>query len=81
LWVTTLVLVAGFTVLAQSTFKLNGDMGMLTAITILIALLIDFLFLPPLLMLLDKSDEKQNSQNDDTIENEDSAELPVAQSN
>jgi len=81
LWVTTLVLVAGFTVLAQSTFKLNGDMGMLTAITILIALLIDFLFLPPLLMLVDKSDAKKNSQNDDTIENEDSAELPVAQSN
>jgi len=74
-------LIAGFTVLAQSTFKLNGDMGMLTAITILIALLIDFLFLPPLLMLVDKSDAKKNSQNDDTIENEDSAELPVAQSN
>ncbi|MEH6348290.1 MAG: MMPL family transporter [Bermanella sp.] len=57
LWITTLVLVAGFTVLAQSTFKLNGDMGLLTAITILIALLIDFLFLPPLLMVIDS---KQN---------------------
>ena len=54
LWITTLVLVAGFTVLAQSSFKLNGDMGLLTAITILVALLIDFLLLPPLLMLLDE---------------------------
>ncbi|WP_438463136.1 efflux RND transporter permease subunit [Marinomonas sp. PE14-40] len=54
LWITTLVLVAGFTVLAQSSFKLNGDMGLLTAITILVALLIDFLLLPPLLILMDE---------------------------
>ncbi|MDX2368011.1 MAG: MMPL family transporter [Colwellia sp.] len=54
LWVTTFVLVAGFTVLAQSSFKLNSDMGLLTAITIFVALVVDFLFLPPLLMLLDK---------------------------
>jgi hypothetical protein len=30
-------------------------MGMLLAITILVALLVDFLFLPPLLMFLDKN--------------------------
>lgn len=53
LWITTLVLVCGFMVLAQSTFKVNADMGLLTALTILIALAIDFLFLPPLLMRLD----------------------------
>jgi len=55
LWVTTFVLVAGFTVLAQSSFKMNADMGLLTALTIFVALVVDFLFLPPLLMLLDKS--------------------------
>ena len=54
LWITTLVLVAGFMVLAQSSFKINADMGLLTAVTILIALIVDFLFLPPLLMLMDK---------------------------
>ena len=54
LWVTTFVLVAGFTVLAQSSFKMNADMGFLTALTIFVALVVDFLFLPPLLMLLDK---------------------------
>jgi predicted RND superfamily exporter protein len=54
LWVTTLVLFAGFMVLAQSSFKLNADMGLLTAITIVIALIIDFFFLPPLLIMLDK---------------------------
>jgi len=55
LWITTFVLVAGFTVLAQSAFKINADMGLLTAITIFIALVVDFLFLPPLLMAIDKS--------------------------
>lgn len=55
LWVTTFVLVAGFTVLAQSSFKMNSDMGFLTALTIFVALVVDFLFLPPLLMALDKS--------------------------
>ena len=52
--VTTVVLVAGFMVLALSTFKLNSDMGLVTAITIATALIIDFLLLPPLLMALDK---------------------------
>lgn len=58
LWITTFVLVAGFMVLAQSSFKLNADMGLLTALTILIALIIDFLFLPALLMKLDKDNTK-----------------------
>jgi predicted RND superfamily exporter protein len=59
LWITTLVLVAGFMVLAQSSFKLNGDMGLLTAVTIAVALIVDFLFLPPLLMLLDGNKESK----------------------
>jgi predicted RND superfamily exporter protein len=54
LWVTSLVLIAGFMVLTQSAFKLNADMGLLTAITIGFALAADFLFLPPLLMKADK---------------------------
>lgn len=53
LWVTSFVLVAGFIVLAQSTFALNSDMGAMAAITIAIALIMDFLFLPPLLMKLE----------------------------
>ncbi|MEY8198291.1 MAG: MMPL family transporter, partial [Colwellia sp.] len=61
LWVTTFVLVAGFTVLAQSSFKINGDMGSLTALTIFVALVVDFLFLPPLLMLLDKNEVKESA--------------------
>ena len=53
LWVTSLVLVAGFIVLAQSHFALNANMGTMTAVTIAIALIMDFLFLPPLLMKLE----------------------------
>ncbi len=50
LWVTTLVLMLGFGVLALSDFELNASMGLLTAITIGLALFADFFFLPPLLM-------------------------------
>lgn len=53
LWVTSLVLVAGFIVLGQSHFALNAHMGLMTAVTIAIALLMDFLFLPALLMKLE----------------------------
>lgn len=51
---TSIVLVAGFMVLAQSHFALNSGMGLLTAIIITFALLADFFFLPPLLMKLEK---------------------------
>ncbi len=51
---TSIVLVVGFIVLAQSHFKMNSDMGMLTSIVIAFALIADFFFLPPLLMKLEK---------------------------
>jgi hypothetical protein len=50
LWVTSLVLIVGFGILAFSHFQLNAGMGMLTSITLGLALLADFLFLPPLLI-------------------------------
>ncbi|MES9907986.1 MAG: MMPL family transporter [Candidatus Thiodiazotropha sp.] len=50
LWVTTLVLMVGFGILAFSHFQLNAGMGILTAITLGLALVADFLFLPPLLI-------------------------------
>ena len=51
LWITSVVLIAGFLVLTLSDFQLNAKLGLLTAITISFALIADFLFLPPLLML------------------------------
>ncbi|EGR1593652.1 RND transporter [Vibrio parahaemolyticus] len=64
LWITTVVLVAGFSVLAMSSFRLNADMGQLSAIVIFIALIVDFLFLPTLLMLFDKKAYLQESPSD-----------------
>jgi len=55
LWITSIVLIAGFLVLSQSHFELNSGMGMMTAVTIALALVADFLFLPTLLMKLEKA--------------------------
>ncbi|HEC12109.1 MAG TPA: hypothetical protein ENI80_02505 [Acidiferrobacteraceae bacterium] len=52
--VTSIVLVAGFLVLALSSFELNAGMGLLTAIIIAFALSADFLLLPPLLIKLEE---------------------------
>jgi len=54
MWVTSVVLIAGFLVLTLSPFRMNVDMGLLTAVTIAFALAADFLFLPPLLMKVDR---------------------------
>ncbi|MFK5951203.1 MAG: MMPL family transporter [Methylococcales bacterium] len=54
LWVTSIVLVTGFMVLSFSHFTMNAEMGLMTAITIAVALFLDLLFLPPLLMSMDK---------------------------
>lgn len=54
LWVTTLALVSGFLILSLSGFTVNGQMGLLSAITISLALLLDFFFLPTLLLKLDR---------------------------
>ena len=61
LLITTTVLVIGFCVLTFSTFKMNADMGLVTAITLATALIVDFLLLPPLLMLFDKGSSKKKA--------------------
>jgi len=67
LLVTSIVLIAGFLVLALSAFKLNSGMGLLTALVIALALVADFLLLPPLLMKLEeKSNEKKKAAADIT---------------
>ncbi len=55
LWVVAAILIAGFAVLSFSTFKVNSNLGQLTAIAIAAALLADFLLLPALLMVVDRS--------------------------
>jgi predicted RND superfamily exporter protein len=58
MWVTTLALVAGFAVLTASGYNVNAQMGLLSAITISLALLLDFFFLPALLLMMDRKDIK-----------------------
>ncbi len=54
LLVTSIVLVAGFLVLAFSNFQMNSQMGVMVAMVIALALAAVFLLLPPLLMALDR---------------------------
>jgi uncharacterized protein len=51
--VTSIILVVGFGILSTSAFGMNSDMGLMTAITIGLALAIDLFTLPPLLLWLD----------------------------
>lgn len=48
MWITIVNLVAGLLVLSHAGYKMNADMGLLPAITITLALAMDFFFLPPL---------------------------------
>ena len=62
--VTTVILVAGFLVLAQSSFGVNSYMAMLTAIALLIALIADLTLLPALLIALDKDPSSHSAEAD-----------------
>ena len=60
--VTSIVLASGFAILAQSTFSFNGDMGKMSALIIVLALVADLLFLPALLIYLDKQKDVSEFQ-------------------
>ena len=60
--VNTLILAFGFGVLAFSTFRINAEMGLLTAIAIVIALAVDFLLLPSLLLVGLRKKELNNEK-------------------
>tara|TARA_B110000196_G_C20666777_1_gene439976 strand:- start:130 stop:579 length:450 start_codon:yes stop_codon:yes gene_type:complete len=61
LLVTSIILVCGFSILAFSKFANNSDFGILSAIILAFALIVDFLFLPPLLMKLDGANGNQST--------------------
>jgi predicted RND superfamily exporter protein len=52
---TTIVLCVGFMVLSLSPFQINAEMGLMSALTIALALVVDFYFLPPLLLRFDRN--------------------------
>jgi predicted RND superfamily exporter protein/outer membrane lipoprotein-sorting protein len=60
--VNTVILAAGFLVLLTSSFKINVDMGLLTALAIVFALVLDFLFLPALLLIIDRVGTREITQ-------------------
>jgi predicted RND superfamily exporter protein len=49
--VNTIILTAGFLVMTTSAFKMNVDLGLMTVLAIVFALILDFLFLPAMLLL------------------------------
>lgn len=62
LLICTLVLLIGFSILAWSPFKIIGMMGLMVAITVLVALILDFLMLPALLLWLDRDKSHSNNE-------------------
>ncbi len=81
LFVTTIVLVAGFSILMISTFKVNADMGLVTAMTISIALVLDFLLLPALLMTFDREKNPINQAHTSTGDSQDAKTIHVIEPN
>jgi predicted RND superfamily exporter protein len=59
--VTTIVLIAGFVVMSQSSFGMNSGMAKITMLIISIALILDFLLLPAILLNVGKKDGLQKS--------------------
>ena len=61
--VNSVILIIGFLVLITSSFKINADMGLLTALAIAFALVLDFLFLPALLLITDRRNKDGYGEN------------------
>lgn len=59
--ITTIILTVGFGVLAFSTFMINAQMGLLTAMAIVVALFFDLLLLPSLLLIGYRESHKERS--------------------
>jgi len=64
--VNTIILAAGFFVMTTSAFKMNVDLGLMTILSIVGALILDFLFLPALL-LLGRNKEQTEIAGDTTL--------------
>jgi hypothetical protein len=58
---TTIILIAGFFVMANSTFKINSDLGLLTMVTLTLAMLYDLIVLPAILILFDRVKTKDST--------------------
>ena len=59
---TTLVIAANFSVMATSHYYPNSSMGLLTSITVVIALLVNFLVFVPVLLFIEKRGQKSRKR-------------------
>ena len=67
--VNTFILTLGFAVMMTSSFKPNVDMGMLTVLAIVFALVLDFLFLPALLLMMDRDKTQESTVGGHAVSN------------
>ena len=58
---TTLVVAVGFAMLGLSTFRVTSYMGLLTSLTVVCALLVDFFLLPAILLAFDRRPVKHSA--------------------
>lgn len=63
--VTTIILTLGFLVMAMSSFQVNEQLGLMTAATMIIALIVDFTLLPALLMMKKNKPDEQKELSDE----------------
>ncbi len=74
LWTTSVALIAGFLVISSSSFELNSAMGLLVSAIIALALFVDFLLLPAMLIRFDGwlegGQKNQRIDNKQTLLNE-----------
>ena len=63
---TTFIVAVGFAMLGLSTFRVTSYMGLLTSLTIVCALVTDFLLLPALLLEFDSKEVKLEAGRDVT---------------
>jgi len=62
MWITSVALTAGFLILTRSHYRLSEEMGIMCAVTIVAALVMDFLLLPTLLLKVDRMIDKLGSR-------------------
>ncbi|HAG96294.1 MAG: RND transporter [Pseudomonadales bacterium] len=60
--ITSLILIAGFAMLGFSAMNITANTSILTTLTIGIALLVDLLFIPALLLIFDRTDHNHHSE-------------------
>jgi len=70
MWVTSVALTAGFLVLTLSHYRISSEMGRMCALTVVLALVMDFLLLPTLLLKIDGMADKLRNKSSGTAVDE-----------